>query len=86
MTTKETISQQLTSYLNHQLTLAELVGWAEHVILDGNIQDADPKKVMRVLGRIAASDAEGFGLLWEDCDDMLRELGYRAHVNVTKAA
>lgn len=86
MTNRKLITEQLTDYLNHRLPLADLVHWAETVVMEGGIDDPDPKVVMKVLGRIAAADAEGFGLLWEDCDEMLRTLGYHANVQVTKAA
>lgn len=86
MTTRKQITEQLTDYLNHRLPLADLVHWAENAVLEGDIADQEPKVVMKVLGRIAAADAEGFGLLWEDCNAMLHELGYHAEVHITKAA
>jgi len=86
MTTRTIVSNKLTAYLNHRITLAELVLWAENALLEGGIDDKDPKVLMQVLGRLGAADAQGFGLLWEDCQEMLRSLGYQVEVQVTKAA
>jgi hypothetical protein len=41
---------------------------------------------MQVLGRIAVADVKEFGLLWEDCEDILKQLGFIIKVDVLKAA
>jgi len=86
MTTREDIKERLTDYLSHRMTLSELIDWAEQTMTEGGFDDARPHELMQVLGRVAAADAEGFGLLWEDCQQMLHDLGYQVEVLVTKAA
>lgn len=86
MTTRNDIANQLGAYLNHKSTLAQLVDWAENAMVQGGINDPAPGEVMDILGRIAAADAQGFGLLWEDCDAMIKRLGYSVAVQVKKAA
>jgi hypothetical protein len=86
MITKQLIAQQLLSYMNHQLTLAQLVDWAENAIMQGDIQAEEPKTIMQILGRIGAADVKEFGMLWEDCESIMRELGYEIKVDAHKAA
>lgn len=86
MITKQLISQQLTKYLNHQMLLPELVDWAESTIMEGNIEPDDTKITMQILGRLAAADVKEFGLLWEDCEEIMRSLGYDIKVKTILAA
>jgi hypothetical protein len=86
MITKQHIAQQLLSYLNHQLTLAQLVDWAENAIMQGEIDAEVPKSIMQILGRIGVADVKEFGMLWEDCESIMRELGYEIKVDAHKAA
>ncbi|MCX6197990.1 MAG: hypothetical protein NTY88_02045 [Bacteroidetes bacterium] len=86
MITKQIIAQQLLKYLNHQITLAVLVDWAENSIMQGNIEPTEPRALMQILGRIGAADVKEFGLLWEDCDSMMHQLGYDIKVDANLAA
>ena len=36
-----------------------------------------------IIGRLGLADVAEFGLRWEDCEDFLRRLGYRATVTVS---
>lgn len=86
MITKQIIAQQLLKYLNHQITLATWVDWAENAIMQGHIEPTDPRTLMQILGRIGAADAKEFGLLWEDCNSMMQQLAYAIKVDAHLAA
>ena len=86
MITKQKVADQLVKYLNHQLTLAELVDWAECKVMEGDIAPKDALTVMQALGKLGVADVKQFGLLWEDCEAILRSLGYEIKVDVVKAA
>lgn len=86
MITKQFIAQQLLKYLNHQMSLADLVDWAENAVLHGDVEPTDPRMLMQILGRIGAADVKEFGLLWEDCDNMMHQLGYDIKVDASLAA
>ena len=86
MVTKKEIANKLLNYLNNQVMLAELVSWAEDTIQNGDIEEAEPKIIMQMLGRMAAADVKEFGLLWEDCEQIMSQLGYTLKVNVEQAA
>ncbi len=86
MLTRQNVAQYLGDYLNHRITLNALVDWAENAIMQGDIEDGSEKVVMKALGRIAAADVKEFGLLWEDCEDIMQKLGFVIKVDVLKAA
>ncbi len=76
MITKQIVAEQFLKYLNHKITLAELVDWAEQAIMNGGLEPNDTKKLMNVLGKIAAADVKEFGLFWEDCEAIMTDLGF----------
>ena len=86
MTTRHTVAAKINNYLNHQISLAELVDWNENVMLNGEIADEDIDVVSEVAARLGVADVRNFGLLWEECDSLLQKLGYQLHVNVSKVA
>jgi hypothetical protein len=54
--------------------------------MDGDIAEEDMEVVSEVTARIGLADANNFGLLWEDCDEMLAKLGYKLHLDLLKVA
>lgn len=82
MITRQTVRDQLLAYLNHQVTLAQLVDWAENVMNEGTLDPGDSDILSEVIARIGAADVEDFGLTWDDCYDFLSRLGYKAKVTV----
>jgi hypothetical protein len=38
-----------------------------------------------VISRLGVADVRAFGLAWEDCEDLLKKLGYAARVEVVAA-
>jgi len=83
MLTRETVRNQLLAYLNHRITLAQLVDWAENALNDETFEPRDAKVLSDVVARIGVADVENFGLTWDDCYDFLSRLGY--HVQVVTA-
>jgi len=86
MITRQSIANQLLNYLNHRISLAELVDWAEKLIMEGDAEEAYAKTIMQSLGRIAAADVKEFGLLWEDCESIMQALGFTIKVDADKTA
>jgi len=80
--TKQTVADQLAAYLHHELSLAELVDWAENALMEGVFAARDAATLSPVLARLGLADVRAFGLTWEDCEEFLRQLGYAAHVEV----
>ncbi len=46
--------------------------------------DADSELLSDIIGRLGLADVAEFGLRWQDCEEFLRRLGYRATVTVSK--
>ena len=80
--TKETAVQKLTAFLHHEISLAQLVDWAEIALLDGEFADQDTDALRFVVSRLGVADVRAFGLTWEDCENLLDRHGYRTRVEV----
>ncbi|MEI6071947.1 MAG: hypothetical protein WCS31_09150 [Verrucomicrobiae bacterium] len=83
--TKQTVADQIAAYLHHEISLAQLVDWAERVLMDGELADRDAKTLSSVIARIGVADVRAFGLGWDDCEDLLRKLGVFPRVEVVTA-
>ena len=86
MIDKHTVAQKIFDYLNHSISLTQLVNWCENVMMDGEIEDADSDAVTNVVARIGVANVNNFGLLWEDCESLLGQLGYRLNLDLSKVA
>ena len=83
--TKQTVAEKLAAYLHHELTLAQLVDWAETALMDGELDENQTEQLADVLARLGVADVRAFGLTWEDCEETLHQLGYAARVEVAAA-
>ena len=83
LVTKQTAAQRLTAFLHHEISLAQLLDWAESALLDGEFADQDAEALRFVVSRLGVADVRAFGLTWEDCENLLDRLGYRARVEVS---
>ncbi|MFZ3014748.1 MAG: hypothetical protein WA045_13680 [Nitrospira sp.] len=80
--TCETVVDQLSAYLRHELTLTDLVAWAESAMMAGEFGPAHLSTIRDVVARIGIADVRAFGLTWEDCEQLLAQLGYSAQVSI----
>jgi hypothetical protein len=85
MITRETLASRLRDYLQHRITRAALVDWAENAMLDGEFDDRYLDTIREITSRLGLADVREFGLTWEDCEGYLSRLGYRAKVDVVQA-
>jgi hypothetical protein len=83
--TKKIAANKLAAYLAHEMTLSELVEWAENAIQEGTFEERDAKLLATVIGRLGVADVRAFGLAWEDCEQILKQLGYSAKVDIVAA-
>jgi cobyrinic acid a,c-diamide synthase len=82
---RKMVANKLAAYLHHEITLAQLVDWAENAVMDGDFSESDSVLLSNVIGRIGVADVRAFGLAWEDCEDLLRQLGFTTRVDVVAA-
>ena len=83
--TRLDVVQKLTAYLHNQLSLPELVDWAENAMLDGNFADEDFDLIRDIVSRLGLADVRAFGLTWEDCQSYLTRLGYQTKVTILES-
>ncbi|MFT4681807.1 MAG: hypothetical protein ACI9YU_001659 [Flavobacteriales bacterium] len=86
MITRHAVATKIHQYLKHQLTLTDLVSWCENVLLDGDISESDIDVISEVAARIGVADVANFGLLWKECDEILRKLGYELDFDLNEVA
>ena len=85
LTTRDDIMERLASYLHHRMTLAQLVDWAEQVMLGGDFAAGEHAGLREVVARLGVADVRAFGLTWEECEALVGRLGYRAEVTLCPA-
>ncbi len=87
MITRQHVSDRLLAYLNNQLTLAELVDWAEKALVTGGFgPEEDVDLLMDIVMYLAGADSPYFPLTWEVCQDFMRQLGTPIKVVTISAA
>ena len=74
--TKQTVAEKIAAYLRHEISLAQLVDWAETALMEGELAECDPLTVRDALARLGVADVRAFGLTWEDSEQLLRQLGF----------
>jgi len=84
MITREILASQIRNYLQHRITRAGLVDWAERAMMEEGIDDRDLDAVRDITSRLGLADVREFGLTWEDCEGYLSRLGYRTKVDVVQ--
>ena len=80
--TRQTVADQIAAYLHHHMSLAQLVDWAENAMMEGEFAEQEMAALRFVVSRLGVADVRAFGLTWEDCEQLLERLGYRARVEI----
>ncbi len=80
--TRQLVADKLAAYLQHDLSLANLVAWAESAMMDGEFEDQHFSAIRDVVARLGLADVRAFGLTWDDCEQLLKRLGYTAQVHI----
>ena len=82
LVTRETVAEKLASYLHHDLSLADLVAWAESALMESKFDPAHFDAIRDVVARLGVADVRAFGLAWADCEQLLARLGYSAQISI----
>ena len=83
--TRHKVAQEIIGYLYHRITLAQLVDWAERVMMEGEFEEQNFEALRYVVSRLGLADVRAFGMTLEDCEDFLSRLGYQMFVTVSEA-
>lgn len=81
--TSDEVVAKLTSYLQHELTLDELVAWAEEAMMEGEFEETRFESIRDIVSHLGVADVKAFGLTWEDCESFLGRLGCTVRVEVS---
>ena len=79
------VAAKIEAYLHHKITLAQLVDWAEEALREGEFAGSDAPVLSEIAAKLGVADVRDFGLTWEDCEDLLRRLGYSARIELIQA-
>ena len=80
--TTEVVAEKITAFLQHELSINDLVDWAERAMLDGEFADEHYETIRDIVSRLGIADVKAFGLTWEDCEQLLSQLGYTIRIEV----
>ena len=83
--TKKIVADQIAAYLHHDITLAQLVDWAERAMMEEEFEETGLAAVRSTVSRLGVADVRAFGLTWEDCEELLSQLGFSARVSIVTA-
>jgi len=81
--TRQIVADKIADYLHGKVSQAQLVDWAERAMMDADFDEANIDVLSDIIGRLGLADVAEFGLRWQDCEELLRRLGYRAKVIVS---
>jgi len=80
--TRQTVVDKLAAYLQHELSLSTLVAWAENVLMDCEFEPNHFGEIRDVVARLGVAGVRAFGLTWEDCEHLLKRLGYSDQIPI----
>ena len=80
--TREAVAHKLAAYLHHEISLDELVAWANVAMMEGDFEEAYYDAIRDAVARLGLADVQAFELTWEDCANILKQLGYDARVEI----
>ncbi len=82
---KKIVADKIAAYLHHDITLAQLVDWAEHAMMEDEFEDSGLAAIRSAVSHLGVADVRAFGLTWEDCEELLGQLGFSARVSIVTA-
>ena len=83
--TKKIVADKIADYLHHDITLAQLVDWAERAMMEDEFEENGLPAIRSAISRLGVADVRAFGLTWEDCEELLGQLGFSARVSIITA-
>ena len=85
MITREKVAEQLAAYLHHEISLADLVDWAERAMMEEDFAPERFDAIRDVISRLGGADVHAFGLMWDECERLLHSLRYNAQIRIIMA-
>ncbi|MGA2439669.1 MAG: hypothetical protein ABSH08_01805 [Tepidisphaeraceae bacterium] len=76
------IASKVEAYLRRQISLSDLVDWAESQMMDGEFDSPESRDAA---ARLGLADVREFGLTWDECQQLLKSLGFSAKISIVTA-
>ena len=86
MITRDVLASQIRNYLQHHISRAALVEWAEQAMIDGEFDARDFDALRDITARLGLADSREFDVTWEEFGRYLSQLGYQTKVDVVRAS
>jgi hypothetical protein len=83
--TREMVARKLAAYLHHEISLHALVDWAQLAMMEEELEKVSHDAIRDVVARLGLADVRTFELTWEDCETILRRLGYDIRIEIVAA-
>jgi hypothetical protein len=83
--TRETVACMLAAYLHHEISLHDLVDWAQWAMIEEELEGVYHDVIRDVVARLGLADVRTFEWTWEDCETILKRLGYDIHIEIVAA-
>jgi hypothetical protein len=80
--TREAVARKLAAYLHHEIPLNKLVAWANVAMAEADFEEAYYDAIRNAVARLGLADVQAFGLTWDDCTSLLKQLSYNARVEI----
>ena len=80
MITKKIIADKLLAYLQHRMSLTDLVDWSEQNLMKSCYEDDSSHTIRNTLAHLGVADVKTFGLEWKDCEAIMEKLGFKLEV------
>ena len=80
--TREDVVRNLAAYLHHETSLDDLVAWANTSMMEDDFEETHYDAIREAIARMGLGDVRAFGITWEDCASILKQLGYDARVEI----
>ena len=80
--TREAVAHKLAAYLHHEISLDALVAWTNATMMEDDFEEAYYDAIRDAVARLGLADVRTFALTWEDCQRILKELGYDVRVEI----
>ena len=74
--TREVVAHKLAAYLHHEISLDELVAWANVAMIAVDFEEAYYDALRDAVACLGLAEVQVFGLTWEDGASLLKQLGY----------
>lgn len=81
---KKDVVEKMVDYLNHKISLTDIVDWAESAMMESDFEQPDSELIRNAVAQLGLADVREFGLTWEECEKILTRLGYRPAIAVTE--